>query len=208
MRLNLRLVRASQFLQQFKLDVRHKPEKAHIIPDALSRLASVNVGQADLSYSELDTLFAYSTTLVEIHPELISRIFAGYKANDYWSRLQCQVQANKDLSANTTSFLFVLGSTPPTDADLYLTPRPEGETKLLPTPGVSRALEEPPLSDNTDSLSPPDKAKLLYYVNMLTGVHCLYIPPSVAPNILAIAYGEGHPGFSRCYKIITYSWFT
>ena len=40
MRLNLRLVRASQFLQQFKLDVRHKSGKEHIVPDALSRLAS------------------------------------------------------------------------------------------------------------------------------------------------------------------------
>ena len=36
MRLNLRLVHASQFLQQFKLDVRHKPGKEHIVADALS----------------------------------------------------------------------------------------------------------------------------------------------------------------------------
>ena len=83
MRLNLQLVRASQFLQQFKLDVRHKPGKEHIIPDALSQLASANVGQANPSYSELDALFTYNTTLVEIHPELISRILAGYEADDY-----------------------------------------------------------------------------------------------------------------------------
>ncbi len=72
MRLNLRLVRASQFLQQFKLNVRHKPGKEHIVPDALSRLASANTGQVDPHHSELDVLFAYSTTLVKLHPTLIS----------------------------------------------------------------------------------------------------------------------------------------
>ncbi len=87
MRLNLRLIRASQFLQQFKLDVCHKPGKEHIIPDALSRLASANVGQADPSYSELDALFIYNAILVEIRPELISRILARYEVDDYWSRL-------------------------------------------------------------------------------------------------------------------------
>lgn len=36
MRLNLGLVQSLQFLQQFKLDIWHKPNKEHIIPDALS----------------------------------------------------------------------------------------------------------------------------------------------------------------------------
>lgn len=46
-RLNLRLVRVSQFFQQFKFKVRHKPGKIYIIPDALSRLANFNIGYAD-----------------------------------------------------------------------------------------------------------------------------------------------------------------
>ena len=53
----------------------------------------------------------------------------------------------------------------------------------------------------------PDKAKLFYHVNRLTNVHRLCIPPSVAVDILGIAYGEGHPGFSRCYETISRSWF-
>ena len=88
MRLNLRFVRASQFLQQFKLDVRHKPGKEYIIPDILSRLASSNIGTTEPSYFELDALFLYNTTLVEIHPTLVSRIIAGYNADAWWSRLQ------------------------------------------------------------------------------------------------------------------------
>ena len=107
MRLNLRFVRASQFLQQFKLDVRHKPGKEHIIPDTLSRLASSNIGTIEPSYSELDALFFYNTTLVEIYPTLVSRIIAGYNADAWWSRLQIQVQANEDLGVNKASFPFV-----------------------------------------------------------------------------------------------------
>ncbi|KAI0999621.1 hypothetical protein K3495_g8578 [Podosphaera aphanis] len=37
-RINLRLVRVSQYLHQFPLQIRHKPGKSNIIPDALSRL--------------------------------------------------------------------------------------------------------------------------------------------------------------------------
>ena len=81
MRLNLRLVRASQFLQQFKLDVCHKPGKKHIILDALSRLASTNTRHSDPQHSELDALFTYNTTLVEIYLALVSRILAGYEAD-------------------------------------------------------------------------------------------------------------------------------
>lgn len=91
MRLNLKLVRASQFLQQFKLNVRHKPGKEHIVSDALSRLASAGAPPADPHYSELDVLFLYNTTLVEIHPTLVLRIIAGYNADTWWSWLQTQV---------------------------------------------------------------------------------------------------------------------
>lgn len=44
MRLNLQLVRVSQLLQQFKLDVGHKPGNKHIISNMLSQLASANTG--------------------------------------------------------------------------------------------------------------------------------------------------------------------
>ena len=57
MRMNLRLVRVSQFLRQFHLIVRHKPGKEHIIPDALSRLASANNLGYNPEYVKLDALF-------------------------------------------------------------------------------------------------------------------------------------------------------
>ncbi len=199
MRLNLRLVRASQFLQQFKLDVRHKPGKEHIIPDALSRLASANTQHPDPQHSELDALFTYNTTLVEMHPALVSQILAGYQADPWWARLHRQIQANKDLGADAATLPFVVGSTPPADSDPYLTPRLAGDEDLPPT---STAVVETP-----ERLPASDKSRLLYHINRITNVHHLCILPSVAPDILAVAHGEGHLGFSRCYEIISRSWY-
>lgn len=79
MRLNLRLIRASQFLQQSKLNVRHKPGKDHFILDTLSCLTSANTGHADPQHFEFDALFIYSIKLIEIYLVLISQILAGYK---------------------------------------------------------------------------------------------------------------------------------
>ena len=81
MRLNLQLVRASQFLQQFKLDIRQKLGKEHIISGILSWLASSNIGATEPFHSELDALYVYNTTLIEIHPDLVSQILAGYDSD-------------------------------------------------------------------------------------------------------------------------------
>ena len=199
MRLNLRLVRVSQFLQQFKLKVRHKLGKEQIIPDALSRLASSNTGHADPQHSELNALFTYSITLVEFHLTLISRILAGYKADPWWVRLQQQIQSNDDLGADAATLTFVISSIPLTDSDPYMAPQSEGEECLQPN--TLPALEGP------KGLPRPDKAKLFYHMNRLTNVHRLCIPPSMAPDILGIAYGEDYLGFSRCYKIVSRSWY-
>ena len=85
MRMNVCLVRASQFLRQFRLVVRHKPGKEHILPDALSRLASANTNlpSQDPSYSKLDAFFAYNTTLVAMNEDLAQRIVKGYESNPW-----------------------------------------------------------------------------------------------------------------------------
>lgn len=52
-----------------------------------------------------------------------------------------------------------------------------------------------------------NKTKFFYYINKLTGVYYLCIPLYVIPDILAIAYREGYPGFAQYYEIISCSWF-
>lgn len=99
MQMNVRLVRASQFLRQFRLVVCHKPGKEHIVPDALSRLASANTNlpSEDPNYSELDALFTYNTTLIDIHPDLVKRIVKGYKADNWWAKIWRQMEENDKL---------------------------------------------------------------------------------------------------------------
>ncbi len=120
MRMNVRLVRALQFLRQFfKLEIRHKPGKERIIPDALSRLARAytNLSSLDPEYSELDALFTYTTILVDIHADFIKRIIDSYKADEWWSKLLRLVEDNKALVDDKAIFPFVKGIQIPTDSD-------------------------------------------------------------------------------------------
>lgn len=94
---------------------------------------------------------------------------------------------------------FVIGSTPPTDSDPYLFPRPNGNDEPLPN--------YIPAPKGSKKISRPDKSKLFYHINRLTNIQLLCILSSIAPDILAIVYDEGHLGFSRCYKVIAHSWF-
>lgn len=87
---------------------------------------------------------------------------------------------------------------PITDSDPYIGSQPDGKDPL-PT--------SIPIGVVPKELSVPDKSQLLFHINRLTNVHHLCISSSVAPDILAIAHGEGYPGFSHCYEIITRSWF-
>ena len=82
MRMNVRLIRASQFHRQFELQVTHKPGKEHIVPDALSRLASLNQDSTIASeHSELDILF--TTSLVQISTDFYDRCVHGYQQDPY-----------------------------------------------------------------------------------------------------------------------------
>ena len=134
-----------------------------------------------------------------MHSALVSQILAGYQADLWWARLHRQVRANDDLGPDAATLPFVVGSTPPTDSDPYLTPRPHGDEDLSPDLPVD--------GETPEGLPAPDKSRLLYHVNRITNVHRLCIPPSVAPDILAVAHEEAHPGFSRCYEIISRSWY-
>lgn len=163
-RLNLRLVQASQFLQQFKLDVYHKPEKEHIIPNALSCLASANNPSTDARYPKLDALFVHNRMLIKIHPMLVSRILAGYNADPWWAWLRLQIQHNIDLDTNAAALLFLLGSVLPIDANSYINLRPKSNE----SPVTNRlSIQRRPAIDELPALN---KSKLLYYVNKLTGV--------------------------------------
>ena len=201
MRMNVRLVRASQFLRQFHLIVRHKPEKEHIIPDALSRLVNTNSLGYDAEYAKLDALFVYHTTLVRINPDLVKRILDGYTSNGWWSRVCKQVLDNEKLGIDKALLLFVLADADASDSDPYFQPRPEPlDNTALESDSIS-------LSEEQSDIFKPNTNKLIFHLDPSTGIRCLCIPPSMAPKLLSIAHGEEHPGFLRCHEIISRSWF-
>ena len=107
MRMNVRLIRASQFLKQFRLDVRHKPGKEHIVPDALSRLASANGSPLPEMYDELDALF--TTALVEMSPTFLQGLEDGYKADPFYVRIAALIAKNEDANEDVVGLSFVRG---------------------------------------------------------------------------------------------------
>jgi hypothetical protein len=82
MRINVRLIRVSQFLSQFRFDIRHKSDKDHIISDALSRLVSENF-KVDDDHFELDALYIYNITLVKMTTKFRQRLTVDYIKNSH-----------------------------------------------------------------------------------------------------------------------------
>ena len=104
-KLNLRLVRASQYLSSFNLKLRHKAGKANMVPDALSRLATTSKASNDLDgilnalcgvivpvgasrsiptvNKDLDTPEVYHTTLINITDDFKTRLRKAYDNNPY-----------------------------------------------------------------------------------------------------------------------------
>jgi hypothetical protein len=69
-RLNIRLIRASQYLSQFELDIRYKPGRQHTFPDAIFRLTSITISKYDN-----DEILALITTAAEHDNEKMAVFF-------------------------------------------------------------------------------------------------------------------------------------
>ncbi len=84
-KLNLRLIRARMYLSQFKLNVRHKSERDHVILDALSRLSFFDVDDEKFTENHynntLDDIEAYVKTLMKIFTAFKNRLVQIYKTN-------------------------------------------------------------------------------------------------------------------------------
>ena len=60
MRINIKLIRASQFFYQFIFNVKHKSGKKYILFDILSRLINLNINLLSSNHSELNALYEYN----------------------------------------------------------------------------------------------------------------------------------------------------
>ncbi|SLM34971.1 transposon tf2-1 polyprotein [Lasallia pustulata] len=89
-KVNLRLVRASQYVSTFDLDIRFRPGKQHIVPDALSRLmnkaAEEQVGTSS-DEGTLDEVFAFHVSLVELTESYRAKLVKAYNEDKQWSKI-------------------------------------------------------------------------------------------------------------------------
>ena len=77
-KLNLRLIRASEYLQRFRIELRHKPGKTNIVPDILSRLASRSY-RSEPEDSILDNVDSFPVSLITVSDEFRRRLIKGYQ---------------------------------------------------------------------------------------------------------------------------------
>ena len=101
---NLRLVRISNYIQRFNLNIRHKFDKQHIVFDALSRLVSDNINASidrNVNDEKLNALFIAS--LIEIDEVFRKRIVEDYKTNLNWQKI-VSILNNDDENVTKLSF--------------------------------------------------------------------------------------------------------
>ena len=77
-KLNLRLIRASKYLQRFRLEIRHKPDKTNVIPDALSRLASRSY-RAETNKFILNTVEDFLVSVITVSEAFRRRLLDDYQ---------------------------------------------------------------------------------------------------------------------------------
>ena len=115
-KLNLRLIRASQYLSQFRLDVRHKAGKLHFVPDALSRLQARKdraMTETEQEASALDALNTYVypvTTHIELNESFKNRLQEGYTQDPRWDRIKDQLEVNELLGSNASHLPFLINN--------------------------------------------------------------------------------------------------
>ena len=128
-KLNLRLVRAFEYIQKFDLTIRHKSDKLHLVSDALSRLSVTHISITNTfnqdfnNNNELNVLFvAFMTKMTS---KLKKRLLHKYILNSKWIKIMKIIDSNeknnisisfikinddliyrKEISDNASSFIF------------------------------------------------------------------------------------------------------
>lgn len=179
-KLNLRLVRASQYLSAFNIELRHKAGKTNIVPDALSRLEvkdpqpldqqedgilDVLYGNVEIYKDNVDTLqqapdtvpAVYHATLVEMAEDFKQRIKLGYVNDEQWAKIITMLRTQE------------------------LDPEVEDDEHRVP--GINFRLRN----------------NLLYYVPG-DGRDRLYIPDELAGEVIGEAHNRYHQGYQRVFE--------
>ena len=105
-KLNLRLIRSSKYLQRFKLNIWHIQNKTNIISNTLSRLTSSN-DKKKIKKNVLIamTTFVYFIIIIHMIYELKTKIINNY--TNYYLKIIDFIIANNKLDFYATNFFYV-----------------------------------------------------------------------------------------------------
>ena len=166
-KLNLRLIRASEYLQRFRLDVRYKPGKSNIVPDALSRLASRECRSGSDESLDALTVRCFPVSLVEVSTAFRQRLLEGYQ-EPRWSRVLQMIKNNEALGENAAKLPYRI-----VDELLYFDDDEKGLRLCIPS-----AMEGEVFKLAHDEMGHPGYARTherltgnLYIFNLTTKLH-------------------------------------
>ena len=100
---NLRLIRASKYLKCFRLEVRYKPNRTHVIPDALSQLASREArtggekGVLNTLHAEAKKLWNNPILTITLSEIFKKRLLKRYEEDPKWKRVKDLLEKNNQL---------------------------------------------------------------------------------------------------------------
>ena len=185
LRMNIRLIKISQFLSQFNLNIRYKFDKNHIMFDALFRLVNVNTETCSNEHSKLNILFTYNATFVELFDQFYDKILKSYFENSVWKKIATMIKNNDKLENNVVELFFSMQTNISIEIDAYMKSRSN-------------------FSTNTIEIA---KFNLIYHTDKLTKFRRLCISESCIEKVMKIAHDNNHSEFVRCFEIIAQTWY-
>ncbi|RKF74467.1 hypothetical protein GcM1_239071 [Golovinomyces cichoracearum] len=123
-KLNLRHQRSSQYLFTFRLEIRHKPGKHNIVPDALTGLEMGNDSQKTLEIDNLEKgkftskifdshdqqTWAFPISIVQISPQFLAQLKEEILKDNQCKKLNNLIKYNDGLSVDGANLPFSLSS--------------------------------------------------------------------------------------------------
>ena len=105
-KLNLRLVRASNYIQRFDLIIKHKSDKLHLMSDALSRLSVSSAANTQSKHEKFDEKFDlfFTACLMKMTSEFRKRLIDEYIKNSTWKKIS---KLNKTSEKNEIILSFI-----------------------------------------------------------------------------------------------------
>ena len=102
-KLNLRLIKASDYIQRFEIKLRHKSNKQHIVSNAFSRLININI-DTTFEKNELNAFFIVA--LVKMKKDFHQKLVVDYNIDLNWKKISSMLDQQNKNDVNVVKLSF------------------------------------------------------------------------------------------------------